>query len=134
MGSRKYMEKGELHVVRFGGLVVHLNYLKKGGDKIRVTAYDEFGRQTSFYIQSNSVISGRDVSFTDNHTTVKMDEGSNTWVPARALKRLFHLGVRVAKAQTFVEQVAMVQHIHEYMGQHMTYMEPSKWLLGGGEE
>jgi len=134
MGSRKYMEKGELHVVRFGGLVVHLNYLKKGGDKIRVTAYDEFGRQTSFYIQSNSVISGRDVSFTDNHTTVKIGKGRNTWVPARALRRLFSLGVRVAQAQTFVEQVAMVQHIHEYMAEHMTYLKPSQWLLGGGEE
>lgn len=134
MGSRKYMEKGELHVVRFGGLVVHLHYLKKGGDVVRATAYDESGRQTSFYIQSNSVISGKDVNFTDNNTTVKMDEGSNTWVPARALKRLFHLGVRVATAQTFVEQVAMVQHIHEYMCNHMTYMKPSQWLLGGGEE
>jgi hypothetical protein len=134
MGSRKYMEKGELHVVRFGGLVVHLHYLTKGGDYVRVTAYDDSGRQTSFYIQSNSVVSGKDVHFTDNNTTVKMDEGDNTWVPARALKKLFHLGVRVATAQTFVEQVAIVQHIHEYMSNHMTYMKPSKWLLGGGEE
>lgn len=104
-----------------------------GSRKVNITAYDSTGRQHSFFLREGAVITTKGMRISENGSTITINNGK-TQIQLRTLKRVFRMALSVGRAQSFVEQVAGVARIHDFMANFLVYPPPSKWLLGGGEE
>lgn len=128
--SAKVMNNGDLHIVRAGNINMHIIMHP---NRVMISAYDSSGRQHHFSLRDGAVITTSGMRISENGATVTINEGK-TQVALRTLVRVFGMALNVGRAKSFVEQVAGVARIHDFIADYIVYPPSSEWLLGQGEE